>query len=359
MALFKLLSARAMWQLAGARGTSALLPVMTAVILLGGAQIQFLRPSIYQEVVLWAGAFAAGFVYLLLLGLKGEDGFSPRLLTGMAVFAGLALLTRVSIACGLYAAFAFVWLAIAWQRWRQGAGTFTARLAPLAGSAAVAALFVAATAVVNFGRWGNPLVFMDLSRAIIFQQYPDRPARLHAYGEFNILRVGYALGYYFLPLWVLRDADGQFWWGDFQQRLYDGPELPPSSFFTSDPLLIGLAICGAVVVWRERERLRRTLSLLSGLGLFIPCALMLTALGAAFRYRMEFYPFFELFAFLGFGALAARPAARPPLAVSIGAAASIVSAHLMWLLYMLSPFGPAAKVMGTLGIVDFYRSLFH
>jgi hypothetical protein len=85
---------------------------------------------------------------------------------------------------------------------------------------------------------------------------------------------------------------------------------------------------------------------------------MLTVFGTSYRYRMEFYPFFELFAFLGFARIAATSAGRAPRLVGAGAVASIVTAHLMWVLYMLSPFGPAGKLMGSLGIVDFYKSLF-
>jgi hypothetical protein len=96
----------------------------------------------------------------------------------------------------------------------------------------------------------------------------------------------------------------------------------------------------------------------AALGLCVPCLLMLTAAGMTFRYRMEFYPLFELFAFLGFARLAARSTRRATIAVAVGTVAGILTAHAAWALYMLSPFGPAGKVMGSLGIVDFYRSLF-
>ena len=48
---------------------------MIAVILLGGAQIQFLRPSIFEEAELWAGVFSAVFVYLVLRGLAATKDF--------------------------------------------------------------------------------------------------------------------------------------------------------------------------------------------------------------------------------------------------------------------------------------------
>jgi hypothetical protein len=245
---------------------------------------------------------------------------------------------------------------VAWQRLRGNADLWAA----LVPSSLVAGSFVGLTALVNIERWGDPLVFMPLTQAVMLDQFPERLARVQTYGQFDFARLGYGLVYYFLPLWVLRDGSGQLWWGDFAHQLSDEVELPPSSFFVSDPLLLGLAMFGVVAVWRNRDRVQRTLTMLCGLGLAIPGALMLVALSLAFRYRIEFYPFFELFAFLGFGALAAKPAGRrAPFFVMAGALVSIVSARAMWVLYMLSPFGAADREMGSLGIVDFYRSLVH
>ena len=55
---------------------------------------------------------------------------------------------------------------------------------------------------------------------------------------------------------------------------------------------------------------------------------------------------------------AAKPAGHAPRIFGAGAVVSIATAHVMWVLYMLSPFGPAGNVMGSLGVVDFYKSLF-
>lgn len=353
MAAVKVMSVRLVWRRAGERAPSSLMAAMIAVILLSGAQIQFLRPSIFQEVELWAGLFSAVFVYLVLHGLCSEDGFSPRLMAAMAAAAGLCLLTRVSNAVGLYAGLGLIWLCVAWRALRARQ-IRVALLAPVA----VAFGFVLATAEVNVMRWGNPLVFVDFSRALINDQYPDRLARLQHYGAFNLQRIGYGLSYYFAPFWVLRDAAGNFLWSGFENG-YSAccSELPPSSFLVSDPLLI--ALCGVGLVQAFRQSIeRRWLIAAAGAGLFVSILLILTVFGTSYRYRMEFYPFFELFAFLGFARLAAIPAGRAPRLVGAGAVLSIATAHVMWVLYMLSPFGPAGKVMGSLGIVDFYRSLF-
>jgi hypothetical protein len=353
MAGAKVMSVRLMWWRASAHAPALLLAAMIAVVLLSGPQVEFLRPSIYQEVELWAGALSAIFVYLFLRGLFDEDGFSPSLLTAMAAVAGLCLLTRVSNAIGLYAALGFIWLCVTWRAWEDRR--------PLAGLAlpiSVLTVFVVAMAVVNAGRWGNPLVFADFSRAMMNDLYPDRQVRLQLYGEFNPARIGYLFSYYFAPFWVLRDAAGGFLWAGFEGG-YTAccVELPPSSFLVSDPLLIGLCVCGLGTALRKGAK-GRDMVTAAGLGLFLPILLMLTAFSASFRYRMEFYPFFELFAFIGFAWLAASPTRYSSALVCFGALASILTGNVMWLLYMLSPFGPAGQSLGSMPISQFYLSVF-
>jgi hypothetical protein len=355
MALFKVLSALTVWRAGEVERSPRLLALFTVALLASGPQIEFLRPSIFQEAVLWADAAAAGFVLLLLRGLTRDEGFSPALLAGLAAAAGIALLTRVSTGLGLCVAFGLVWLWLAGHRLRGREG---AKPVGLAASAAIAAGFVAATGCINFGRWGNPLVFADFSAALIAGRYPEQFPAVARYGEFNPIRIGYALNYYFLPLWTLRDGAGQLWWTAFQQRAIGTVELPPGSFLLSDPLLLGLAVLGLAAVWRQRGTPRRALALLAGAGLCVPVALMLCASSMTLRYRMEFYPFFEFFGFLGFARAAARPRPATGRLFGWGAVCGVVGSHVTWLLYMLSPFGPAGRVIGTLGIAGFYRSLF-
>jgi hypothetical protein len=354
MAAAKVMSVRLMWRHAGARARPLLFSAMIVAILVSGPQIEFLRPSIYQEAELWAGALSAIFVYLVLHGLAGEGGFTARLLNAMALVAGLCLLTRVSNAIGLYAAFGLIWLCVVGRAFKSRQS-----LLRLASPVVIVLGFVAITALVNAGRWGNPLVFADFSKALINEQYPDRLSRLQLYGEFNLSRIGYGLSYYFAPFWVWRDAAGNFLWQGFENG-YSAccSELPPSSFLVCDPLLIGLCVYGAAIALRGDAAGRRLMIAAAGFGLFIPVFLMLTAFGTSYRYRMEFYPFFELFAFLGFARLAGRPGGRGPAVVTVTAGAGVVTAHAIWLLYMLSPLGPAGLALGPLGIVDFYRSLF-
>jgi hypothetical protein len=94
MALSKLAAARLVWRRADTQGPrsaaqASLLMLMAVAILLSGPQIQFLRPSVYQEAILWGGAFSATFVYLALRGITGEKGFTSRLMCAMAWRRGL------------------------------------------------------------------------------------------------------------------------------------------------------------------------------------------------------------------------------------------------------------------------------
>ena len=81
-----------------------LLLIAMAMVVFGGAQVQFLRPSVYQESIFWASAIAAVFMLLAFRWCVELSGRKPGHLTAMALLAGLCLLTRVSTSIGLYAA---------------------------------------------------------------------------------------------------------------------------------------------------------------------------------------------------------------------------------------------------------------
>lgn len=345
MALLKVLSVEIVARRATA-ANRALVTLLLVVMLAGGAQIEFLRVSVFQEVGLWAGACAAGFVYLFLCGWDRETGFSPGLMSGMAAVAGLCLLARVSTALGLYLALGFLWLRVVWVRRRAA---YAAPILILLGFAAIAG-------GINLARWGHPLIFADLSRALILHRFPDRLARLHEYGEFNPVRVVYALGYYFVPVWALIGSTGELLWAGFRDRVFDSVELPPASFLVSDPLLIGLAGYAFVRLMKRGSGLRADLVVPVLGGLFVPVALMLMAIDLSFRYRLEFYPFIELAGFVGFAELVGRERGRGWFAA--GAIFSVVAAQAIWVLTMLSPFGPVQSVVGPEGVVAFYRGLF-
>jgi hypothetical protein len=351
--------------------------VLVLSLLLGGAQIQFLRATLYQETLEWAGAISAAFIYCALRGLIAKREFSAGLIALMAGLAGLGLLTRVSTALGLYFASGLLIVVLAWP----SVGSLRERLPlffrGLASKQTVVGLgillgFVALAGIVNYQRWGNPLEFYyDPHTYIGYTTAPWRLARLETYGVFNIGRLWYGILYYFFPIWTISRSDGQFLFSEFETRMLDAVETPPGSFLLSDPLLLVLA--GAYLMRlprlaRERRLDPRATAALM-IGLLIPVFLILTFMYMAFRYRMEFYPFLEFSAFLGFYTICVNPAefsalSRRRLSLILIAIAGfgIVGSHFTLFLHKISPPGnyvsegaDAGGVSPENGWVDYYR----
>lgn len=358
MGAFNLASVLSVWRAVGRPERWPLLAIFAFALLFGGAQVQFLVPSIWQEVTLWAAALAAAFVYLVVRGYFSGRGFTAGLVAALAAVAGLCLLIRVSTALGLYAALGLLMLQRLWQEFRTaGPGRWRiAMLAPFLPAGAILCAFIAIAAIVNYGRWGNPLAFTGGENLM---GTPEKIARLTAYGPFNIVRLGYALAYYFVPVWAIPTAGGNLLWETFRQRTIDGVELPPSSFFISDPLIIGLMIFALVQLVRHREVLDRAIAVPVLAGLFVPIALILTFIDMTFRYRLEFYPFFDLCAFLGFGLLVSRPKTPPVVACGAAAIVGLAASSALWLLYAMGRYGGASDRLGGMDVISFYRSFFH
>jgi hypothetical protein len=332
-------------------------------LLFGGSQVQFAKASIYIEVICWANAFGAAFVYCAVEGLLA--GFSRLRLVVMAVLAGLTLLTRVSTALGLYVALA---LLLPWLAWSKAAGLrrwralFSNRvIAP----ATILAGFVFACGVVNFKRWGSPLIFANLTENVIYRYlYPERIPIINQYGDFNLVRIGYGLMYYFLPLWAIIGPNQQFWFANFQRRTIDSVEMPPSSFLLTDPVLILLsAICLWLLLSRRMPKgFDRASCGLILAGLAVPALIILMYETMALRYRAEFYPFLTTAALLGSYAACAPQGWVPPRwlggTVAASAAVGVIATHLIMALYWLSPAGPADHLPDLLrhGWAAFYRS---
>jgi len=306
-------------------------------MVLGGPQIPFLHPSIYQEPIDWAFAQAMAFIFLTMRGLTTERGFDQPTLCGMAVCAGLALLTRVSFGVGLYAALGLFLLA-------RG----VPRTWPL--PCVILLAFLAITGIVNAGRWGDPFTFVDLSRYNLSQDVaPERLGHVAAYGAFNAARVWLGLSYYFLPVWVWIRSDGHVLFAETQATLMDAMELPPGSFFLTDPVLLRLAIAGVLSI---RDRGRAALVL----GLCAPPVLILCAISMAHRYRMEFYPLLFVAALFGLAASSRWTAPTRLFRITIigGVAIGVLASHAMAVLEAYSPRGPAEFYLERYGLVGTY-----
>jgi hypothetical protein len=329
--------------------------MILAYIVLGGSEVGYLKATIYQEVILWAIAFATLFVYFTIKGLIAQS-FELGTLSAMALWAGLALLTRASTGIGLILAFGLLLLVLAWQtgatigrgdRWtiRYWLQTLLSRriLVPLG----ILAVCIVATGAVNYCRWGNPLTFANFRLYLCNIQYPDRVLRDSVYGMFSIRRIPLALIYYFLPLWAIQSGAGQFLFEHAQTRLFDCIELPPSTFFLTD--LLPLCFIALLIVALCKRRSGGLLPVRQwaaiAVGLAFPGILMLTYSYLTYRYRMEFYPEIDFLAFLGLYMVLVDDRLRSIYArrrVWIEAAliVSVVASFAALLLYSLAPFGP-------------------
>ena len=340
--------------------------LLVIAIVLGGAQVAYLRASIYQEVLFWAAAMVAGFVYCAVRGLL-LGRFTASLLAGMALLAGLALLNRVSTGIGLYGAMGLLLAVLIAADARGNLAGFAARLVAAALSRrivvaiAILLVFVVATGTVNFFRWGNPATFADFPNYIYNRLYPDRMVRTAAYGLFNIARVPFGLSYFFFPIWALQGADGKLLFQATQTRLFDVVELPPGSFLLTDLLPI-LFIALLLIAMKRRQlpegiRLGPLVALAAGLAL--PGILMLMAISMNYRYRMEFAPEIDLLAFIGFAVAGINPASAARLRgcrhwLAAATLVSVLSAHGELLLYQSSDYGPSQDYVHH-GMFDYYR----
>jgi hypothetical protein len=331
-------------------------------VVLGGSEIAYLRAAIFQEVVFWAVAFAAVFVYLAFRGML-ESEFSTGTLGWMAAMAGLALLTRVSTGIGLITALLLLLAVLAVkQAGMQGwARTLTRRrfLVPVA----VLAAGLAMTATVNDLRWGHPQTFADYRFYLMNQKFPDRMPRTREYGYFNVKRIPFGLSYYFAPLWVLRGNDGRLLFEDVQTRMMDAVELPPSSFFLTDlyPMALIVLLAAAMRSASTRRKVPTGELIALAAGLAVPCLLMLTAISMNYRYRMEFYPEIDLLAFAGLWVTVKDSAAEQRFTrwrrwMAAAATVSVAGALAVMILYKASDWGPSQRYLRN-GVVSYYRDV--
>jgi hypothetical protein len=344
--------------------------LMLAYVVLGGSEVAYLKVSIFQEIVFWAVAFGAIFVYFAVKGIVSGQ-FTLNTLSWMALSAGLGLLTRVSTGIGLCMAFGLLLIVLVWEEIKAESAirstaivrffrTIVARrmLIP----AGILCVLLIATGTVNYFRWGHPTTFADHTLYIMNRNFPDRMPRTHRYGYFNLVRIPFGLIYYFLPLWVLHGSNGHLLFGGMHSRLMDVVELPPSSFFLTDLLPISFIVYLVVAVWRRHSNRLLPLGQLLAIaaGLVVPCILMLTAISMNYRYRMEFYPEIDLLAFLGLYATVANGKLLDRFVRSwrwmlAAAIVSVTTAFIAMILYKLSPWGPSQEFLRH-GLVQYYLS---
>jgi hypothetical protein len=332
-------------------------PLLIAAALSGPSVMLAIRPGIFEEATLWAWALCAWFLTLLLPTLRAGAQPSVGRLCALALLAGLCLLTRPTTGLGLLLALGLLLLSLLQtEAARKGSPGITGALRGILSKkvvlpALIVCVLGAVAAGVNYARWGDPFVFADLRlQHGVTQLHPDRLERLEQYGLFNPTRLGLGILYYFFPIWSVT-VDGRFLFHDQIVRLFDAFELPPSSFFLSDPLTMFLAAIGLAALLRGRLRdfaRGRVLVVLAGLS--IAPALMLIGWYMAFRYRAEFMPLFLLAACLGAVSLGhsisratARQRAWTIRLLWALLAMQLASAHAHAVLYAISPYGPSHR----------------
>jgi hypothetical protein len=336
---------------------------VVAIVIFGGAQVQFLRPTIYEEPLHWASAIAAAFVLLAFSWCVDAQGRRAWHLVAMATLAGLCLLTRVSTSIGLYAACGGVmWtmMIAAWGGRRQGASIGSAFRAAVVPSLILVA-FAVVCGFINYERWRWPLTFMDFRYYNLLPPGDPTLTIVATYGYFSLSRLWFALSFYFFPIWMIIGSDGHFLFHATQERLFHVVEPPPATFLASDPFLCLLTCLGLAWLWRARDTATDRLTAWPvAIGLLIPCILMLIAISVVFRYRMEFYPFFEFLALFGLFQLRSNFVAHPRLLSWVCAALVAVGigfSHLFLVAYKVEP-GFNAFAVEDIGWIAAYREYF-
>lgn len=320
-------------------------------VLIGGPQIQFLKAVIYQEVLCWEMALSSAFIYVALRGLFLPSRFSTRVLVTLAFLAGLALLTRVTGGISLYVALGLLLVSLGTRAyWSAPSGPairgdgdkpssipqwLISRQVML--PVLILAVFAALVATVNYGRWGNPFVFVDMHFNPIMME-SGRIAVIDRYGEFDLRRIPFSVIYYFFPITLF----AAYPYEHFPFHHYDGVEPPLGSFLFSDPANLLLAVTFFLALIRNNvppELDRRHVTALL-FGFLAPVLLMLSYFFLAFRFRGEFYPLLEFAAMLGFFVVsrsslwASRSAGwRFEKAVSYSVIIGICASHVMLIAY--------------------------
>ena len=316
-----------------------LAPPLLLVCAMSGAPmlLSWRGALIYHEAILWAWALAMVFVALALPAVQRPEPISGHRLCGLGLCAGLCLLTRSTTGASLYLA---TGLLVLFQLGRHGRPALRWSFwAP----ASVLGVFIALTGVVNQGRWGNPLVFANLSmQSFIVDLYPDRLIRVQRYALFDWHRIDTGLLYYVFPVWTDQLEHAL----PLETRLldlYDAIEQPASSLLVTDPALCLLSVLGAVAILRRRVFAGE--ALLAG-GMLLTPVLMVTAWSLTFRYRVEFAPLLLVLSCIGLDdrapGLGTRGLGRATLAVWLLCLLQVGGAMTAGWSYAREPFGPSS-----------------
>jgi hypothetical protein len=297
-----------------------LLGIIGTATVLSGPQVYILGSAwVYHEPVLWSAAMAAAFNLIVVRAAFGDCGLGTRDLLSLAFLAGLAINTRASVGMGLYIG---AILLIAWTaRERHAGGRVEQRLTPYSGGApgviravagdpnialpiALLLLFGIMVGAINFGRWGNPLTFID------FQYYgfsnvhrPNDFAVVGNYGDISLGRAWIGALYYATGIPYVLKAVPPF--AEFLHARFIGIEAPPITPLLTNPLTICLGVVGLARLWLNPATTAGGAMLLR-FAMIGHAATVVTIFSAAYlalRYRFDLAPFTTLAALVGYRAV--------------------------------------------------------
>jgi hypothetical protein len=352
-----------------AKRRSDFLAVTVLATVLSGPQLYILAAaSIYHEPLLWAAAIASGF-NLMLVKVAFEGGrLHPPQLALLGGYAALALNARVSIGVALYL---ITLMLVVWSAWgeyiRRSDGWHWQVISRLVPSVIVLILGVLVAGVINYGRWGNPLTFVDFRyydmRATAYQSLPNI---LEKYGEFNFGRMWIGALYYATGVPYILKTVSPF--AEFLHARIMLMEPPPVTPILTNPLTIFLAGVGLCRICWKPQLTNSGVAIL-GVGLLGHAAtvfLILAAMALTLRYRVDFAPFVTLAALIGYRSLSltvgdAGPAgekwveARPIFMCILG----ILSSHYVLLLFKVASFAVPMNVrLALLPLAPFAKHAF-
>lgn len=297
---------------APARSTSLYVTTAVATVLSGPQLYLLASASVYHEAVFWAAVFGAAFNLVVVHAAFTGKGLSGRDLALLALFASLALHSRVPVGVGLCvsATSLTIWVAalrhIPAQNWDGIAHGFWRAIPRMLGDprllfpAALMGLFVIGIGIVNDERWGSPFRFVDFQAYDLFLHYPQRLKQITEHGVYDLNRIGVSFLYYSTGIPYLIKNIPPF--DDYLASHFDGLAAPPIAPVLVNPLTVIFAAVGLYRLFRAPDLPAGggAIVWLALLGHFLLVLMTLAFMSMALRYRLDLAPFMTLAAFVGY-----------------------------------------------------------
>ena len=311
---------------------SSLAVVLAATLLTGPLLSMTFTAWVYNEPIVWGTALAMLFLRLVLLQTTGATPSGGVRWLWMGALAGLAFLVRPIPGLAMSVALALAVLLIsAVPPTIQLPGGRAARLLGMVRAATWAGIgflpLFGFALLVNWERWGDPLIFAPTAANIQVMADPRRLRIATERGLFELDRLPLGIGYYVFGL------SGDGWMASLTARVSDGLGWPRSAFIATSTTQIVMGLIGCVGLARHRmpEFLRGGSGLCLVAMPVIMAGMVLTLMFMNYRYRLEFLPLFVVCCLGGMAGLACLGriwARRTTLALAMLVIGNITISHL-------------------------------